>query len=322
MLRERIAALRRQSGAAGHPTGCAGQTGTEAGDGSAVPPAAASPCLTPGAPATGLAGTDAGEPLALRLARLTQARAAARVRGQHELIVATGARTVAEGVLLVEWRRPLPLQHGRTRLDEVLRGRLSVPLRRGDTLVLPAERLLFLDTETSGLAGGTGTFVFLLGLARVSAGHLYVAQYLATGFAGEAGLLDALAAAVEAAECLVTFNGKSFDVPVLKARYALARRPHPFEGKAHGDLLHATRRLLREGWPDCRLRTTEVHALGFDRVDDLPGAEVPAAWQRWLTRGDASAVPRILDHNREDLLSLAALVQALNQPSRASGLFA
>ena len=183
MLRERIAALRRQSGAAGHPTGCAVPTDAEVEVGGAMPRATTAPCLTPGSPATGPAGTDAGEPLALRLARLTQARAAARVRGQDELIVATGARTVADGVLLVEWCRPLPLQHGRTRLDEVLRGRLSVPLRRGDALVRPAERLLFLDTETSGLAGGTGTFVFLLGLARVSAGHLCVAQYLATGFA-------------------------------------------------------------------------------------------------------------------------------------------
>lgn len=317
MLRERIAALRRQSGVADQTPGCVVLPAVGAGGDAGTAPAASG-----SSPPPGLRGTDTGEPLALRLARLAQARAAARVRGQDELMLATGARTVAEGVLLVEWRRPLPLQHGRTWLDEPLRGRLSVPLRRGDTLVLPAERLLFLDTETSGLAGGTGTFVFLLGLARVSAGHLCVAQYLATGFAGEAGLLDALAAAVAAADCLVTFNGKSFDVPVLKARYALARRPHPFEGKAHGDLLHATRRLLREGWPDCRLRTTEVHALGFDRVDDLPGAEVPAAWQRWLTRGDASAVPRILDHNREDLLSLAALVQALNQPARGSGLFA
>jgi uncharacterized protein YprB with RNaseH-like and TPR domain len=81
-------------------------------------------------------------------------------------------------------------------------------------------------------------------------------------------------------------------------------------------MLHATRRLLRAGWPDCRLRTAEMEALLLERVDDLPGAEVPGAWRRWLERGDGSLLERVLDHNRADLLSLAALLALMEHPTR------
>ena len=214
----------------------------------------------------------------------------------------------------------MPFRHGRTPLAPGLLGLASVPLRRGSTRLLPAGRVLFLDTETSGLAGGTGTFVFLLGLARVRDEGLELSQHLATGFAGEAALLRALESALDCADCLVTYNGKSFDVPLLRTRLALARRPDAFAGKAHGDLLHATRRLLARGWPDCRLQTAEREALGFTRTDDLPGAQVPQAWQCWLRQGEAAPLAAVLAHNRDDLLSLAALLSRLN--ALTDGLFA
>jgi uncharacterized protein YprB with RNaseH-like and TPR domain len=144
---------------------------------------------------------------------------------------------------------------------------------------------------------------------------LTVRQLLMTGFAGERPLLEQLAAALRTCDCLVTFNGKSFDLPLLRARARLAGMAWPDEPSHHLDLLHVTRRRLREGWPDCRLRTAEERALGYARTDDFPGADVPAAWQRWLQRGDASPVPRILDHNREDLLSLAGLLAVLAHPT-------
>lgn len=306
MLRDRLAALRRETGVVEATAG----------------PHRADPrkLAAAGPPMAGAIGV-ARAPLVERLARISGHRAASRTRGLDALLRITGARAVTDDLHVVEWRRALPFLHGHVPVGDSGRTRVAVPLRRGASVLVPLDRVLFLDTETSGLAGGTGTFVFLLGLAQVADGDLVVRQFLATGFAGEPAMLDILRDHVVAANCVVTFNGKSFDVPLLKTRYALNRLAHPFEGKPHGDLLHAARRLLRSGWPDCRLRTTESRALGFERVDDLPGSEVPAAWQRWLTCADTEAVPRILDHNREDLLSLAAIVSLLNSCESGAPLF-
>ncbi|MCX7892543.1 MAG: ribonuclease H-like domain-containing protein [Burkholderiales bacterium] len=219
------------------------------------------------------------------------------------------------GLLAVERRYALPHVHGAVPITFGGAREVPVPIRRGDTRAFDPERLLMLDTETTGLAGGTGTMAFLVGLAGFEPGCLVVRQYVATAFSAETAMLAAVRAWVARADCLLTFNGKSFDVPLLKARFALAREPHPFEAIAHADLLHATRRRLREDWPDCRLRTTEERALGFARIDDLPGAEVPLAWQRWLRQRDPAPIPRILDHNREDLVSLAALLALLARPT-------
>ncbi len=152
-------------------------------------------------------------------------------------------------------------------------------------------------------------------MARIRGDKLEILQLLLTGFGGERALLDRVSPLIGNAGHLVTFNGKSFDLPLLRTRARLAGRDLAAEEPPHLDLLHVTRRRLREDWPDCRLRTAETEALGFSRTDDLPGAEVPAAWQRWLQRRDASLLPRILDHNREDLVSLAALLAVLAGPT-------
>lgn len=248
-----------------------------------------------------------------RLARVGAARQPGGAGGVEALARLCGARPAGDDLLVVETRLPLPFILGRTPVTGDESQPLALPLRRGETLNRRAGEVLFLDTETSGLAGGTGTIAFLLGLARVEGRTLMVRQYLATRFSGEAALLSRLRQALSCAACIVTFNGKSFDVPLLEARFALRREARAFGGVAHCDLLHASRRHLRQGWPDCRLRTVETLALGLRRVDDLPGSEVPAVWQRWLTRGEATGLPRVLDHNREDLVSLLALVQLLGR---------
>jgi hypothetical protein len=226
-----------------------------------------------------------------------------------------GGQLVAPGLLLIERRFPLPFVHGQVRIDCGAHLEIDVPVRRGLTLRPCTARLALLDTETSGLAGGTGTCAFLVGIGRFASDALVVRQWLMASFAAEAAMLAEVRSALADATCLVTYNGKSFDVPLLKSRFALAREPHPFAPLAHADLLHATRRRLQRGWPDCRLRTAESRGLAFDRDDDLPGAQVPAAWQRWLRHGDAAAVPRILEHNRLDLLSLAALLVLHGRPT-------
>ena len=253
--------------------------------------------------------------LADRLARLRTRSAEIIARRPTEKALAgeLGGTVLAPALIEVARSFPLPLGHGETRIATAAELAAGVRLS-GDSDHSP-EDLLLLDTETSGLAGGTGTTAFLVGLATVRDETLVVRQLLMTGFAGEPPMLERLLAALDRAACIVTFNGKSFDLPLLRARTRLAGLAWPETPPDHLDLLHVTRRRLREGWPDCRLRTAEENALGFARADDLPGAEVPAAWQRWLQRGDAAALPRILDHNREDLLSLAGLLAVLAHPT-------
>ncbi|NIP71831.1 MAG: hypothetical protein GWO16_01805 [Gammaproteobacteria bacterium] len=218
-----------------------------------------------------------------------------------------GGSLRAGGVIRIERRVALDDVHGARCLARVLDDHGALPEARG----LDPGRLVFVDTETSGLAGGTGTVVFLLGLARIEDGALQIRQYLLTGFAGEAVLLTESAKWLGNDDTLVSFNGKCFDVPLLAARCRLAGVADPFSTRGHLDLLHPTRRAFNRYWPDCRLGTAEQRLLGFARTDDLPGSEAPQAWLDLLRRGDATRMPGIARHNHRDLVSLAALLPAL-----------
>ncbi len=174
-----------------------------------------------------------------------------------------------------------------------------------------ASDAVFMDTETTGLAGGTGTAVFLIGLGRLTDAGLVVRQYFLTGFSGEQALLESSADFVGSAASLVTFNGKSFDAPLLATRYRLAGIADPFARLPHFDLLHATRRAYAGRWENCRLQTAERELLGFRRSDDLPGAEAPMAWFEWVRFGIHQRLPALLRHNHWDVVSLAALTSRL-----------
>ena len=172
---------------------------------------------------------------------------------------------------------------------------------------------VFMDTETTGLAGGTGTLVFLLGMARFSAGALEICQILLTGFRGENALLREARDFLRDTDTLVTFNGRSFDSPLLAARYRLAGLADPFAPLRHVDLLHPTRRTFKNCWPDCRLQTAERRLLGVERIGDLPGSEAPRAWFDWVRHGRYEGLSAVCSHNRLDLLSLAVLPGALQR---------
>ena len=187
----------------------------------------------------------------------------------------------------------------------------------------PSESLLFLDTETTGLAGGTGTLPFMVCLVRIRENNLQLGQWVLTGFAGEAAMLRTIFEWIESAEHLVTYNGKSFDVPLLVTRYRLARQPNPFLNKSagedagrityksHVDLLHLTRRACGHGWDDCRLQTAERRLLGFIRKDDFPSHLIPQAWTDFVRGGGVEPLQAIAEHNRHDVLSLAVLLGML-----------
>jgi len=251
--------------------------------------------------------------LAERLARLRPGPAARDGAARATALVhITQGRWLAPQLLLVERRFGFDHRHGRVTLGTGREWSTRVTEWLGAPGCEP-ETLLFFDTETTGLAGGTGTLVFLAGLAWFDAGGLLTRQYLLTGFAGEAALHAEIRGAAAARSCLVTYNGKSFDAPLVRARCRLVRAPDPFADLSHVDLLHGTRRRFARSWPDCRLRTAEARALEFARVDDLPGSLVPEAFRRFMRFGDATPLPGILEHNRNDLLTLAALLAPLGE---------
>lgn len=165
----------------------------------------------------------------------------------------------------------------------------------------------FLDTETTGLAGGAGTAAFLIGVGFVDGDRFRVRQYFMRDYHEEAALLHALAEDLRRFRHLVTFNGKMFDVPLLDARYRLNRERFPLAEVSHFDLLHPARRLWKARLESCRLQSLEVELLGLTRVGDVPGEQIPQIYFDYVRRRDARALARVFEHNRQDIVSLAAL---------------
>ena len=165
----------------------------------------------------------------------------------------------------------------------------------------------FLDTETTGLAGGTGTAAFLVGLGFVDGDRFRVRQYFMRDYPEEPALLRGLAEDLRRFSRLVTFNGRAFDVPLLESRYRLSRERFPLDSALHFDLLHPARRLWKLRLESCRLQSLETALLGLRRQGDVPGEEIPQIWFDYLRRRDGRALVRVLEHNRLDVVSLAAL---------------
>lgn len=185
------------------------------------------------------------------------------------------------------------------------------------------EQWLFLDTETTGLAGGTGTYAFLAGVAWWDAGGLQVEQYLMRDFGEEHSLLLALAERMSERRVLVTFNGKTFDWPLLETRFRMTRQICPPAVRAHLDLLHPARQLWRLRLPSLRLTELEKHVLGWDRGPDLWSAMIPQIYFDFLRGGPAAPLADVLRHNQQDLRGLAALARRictlLGDPEQAGG---
>jgi uncharacterized protein len=220
-------------------------------------------------------------------------------------VVDTGA-----GALLVVRREyPLAHRHGRVALDGVERApmELLARLTHLDGAAPDPARLLFLDTETTGLAGGTGTYAFLVGAGWLEADRFVVSQYFMRDLDEEPALLAALAPVLDRAAALVTFNGGGFDVPLLETRFVLARRRWRAD-LPNLDLLRPARRVWTACFDDCRLATLERSVLGLARESDVPGALIPALYFDWLRLRRASPLARVFAHNRDDVLSLAALL--------------
>ncbi len=189
--------------------------------------------------------------------------------------------------------------------------------RRPDETVAPRD-LLFFDTETTGLAGGTGTRAFMVGAADwhddgERGPGLRVRQLLMATMGAESAMLEAFASWLAPSTVLSSYNGRSYDAPLLKTRYRLARQREPLSAMDHVDLLHPTRRRYRGSWENCRLATIERQLLRIQREDDLPGSEAPAAWLSYLRGGSARNLRRVGEHNHQDVVTLAQLFLRLVQ---------
>ena len=271
---DRLQALRRQSGAA-----------------------------APRAPAVALP-----EPVDALVEQVARLRGLLRVtRGSAPLVAASADRTIpgreiAAGLWLQEQRLPLGnpwpvlLDAGFDRREPV-----------------PTHDLLFFDTETTGLAGGTGTRAFMIGAAAIDGDALHVRQLTIARTGAEAAMLEVFRGWLRASTVLVSYNGKSYDAPLLKTRYRLARRGDPLSALDHVDLLFPTRRRYRGTWENCRLATIERQLLRIQREDDLPGSEAPGAWLDYLRGGSARNLRRVGEHNHQDVVTLAQLFLRLVQ---------
>ena len=238
----------------------------------------------------------------------------------------------AEGsVIVVDREYRANDRHGQRRIGDVIdtlneeQDALTTLTRAWSTAALPSP-LLFLDLETTGLFTGAGTQAFLVGCAAIAGDSIRVRQFLMPGFEHERAVLEELTAWAADHGALVTYNGKTFDVPLIETRFLFHRLPFPLAATPHLDMLHAARRLWRgrpiTAGPDpdessCSLSVLEKHLAGLHRVGDVPGFEIPSRYFQFVRDGDARPLEAVLEHNRLDLISLAAVMaRALTLVSR------
>jgi uncharacterized protein YprB with RNaseH-like and TPR domain len=266
----------------------------------------------------GEAGSDVDEvaPLKARLERLVAATAG---RDRQPLPPPVPLEELVDGMrrendrgefFVVDTSVHLEVRHGDvplSRLHTVAPETVGVLAAEPDLGDFDLREAVFLDTETTGLAGGTGTAAFLIGAGWVEGERFRVRQYFMRDYHEEAALLQALADDVAGFSRIVTFNGKVFDVPLLETRFHLGRRRFPLAGAPHLDLLHPARRLWKARLESCRLQSLEVMLLGLRRQGDIPGDEIPQIYFDWVRRRDARMLARVFEHNRQDIVSLAAL---------------
>lgn len=262
---------------------------------------------------------DAATPVLPSAIGREQAIAAPDNRSAESLLPGRVLATPHGSCFVAEWRYPLDHRHGQMRLGAALETALDHAIllltRRRDERVrlLKADprRVVYLDTETTGLAGGTGTYAFLIGIGRYIGDEFVVRQVFMRDLHEEHAALHLLAQEMAGYEALVTYNGKAFDWPLLETRYALARRGGPAgpeDPAAHVDLLFSARRLWRARLENCTLGVVERELLGVRRGDDVSGWLIPQLYFAYLRDRDARPLAGVFRHNALDLLSLAALL--------------
>jgi uncharacterized protein len=217
-------------------------------------------------------------------------------------------------------------QHGpiwmvETSFDEgYLHGRIELSARMPDSVLelldpichqrgFAFDKVAVIDTETTGLAGGTGTYPFIIGVGFWSNGRFVVRQYILRDFFEEPAQLAALTSDLIGTNSILTYNGKTFDIPLLKTRFRINRMDIPFVDHIHFDFLHPCRRLYRRHYDSLNLTNLETKILGYERIEDVPSHLIPRLYFDYLQNRDDNLLLPILNHNREDIIGLYILVQ-------------
>jgi len=271
-----------------------------------------------------------------QLRRLGLARGAQGIRarprrqapGIEALLPGEVQHTEHGSFFLYRESHPLDFQHGAVRLGDLLRHspESAALLARDPRLSgVEFERLAFIDTETTGLAGGTGTYAFLVGVGVFAEQRFTIHQFFMRDFDEEPAQLEALGQLLDGLEAVVSFNGKSFDLPLLETRFVMSRQLPRLTNAPHLDLLPVARRFWKYRLSSCALSSLESEVLGVQRTQaDVPGWLIPSLYVEYARSGDAREMPRIFYHNAQDILSLVTLAarvcQLLERPGPASDL--
>lgn len=295
-LRARLAALKEESGSAKSSVVKRHES-------------SAKPTLRAGEGTTSVSIAEAsGQQLQVRRSAVSKARASP-AGDCVALAEEVGGAVISEGLVEVICTFALPHDYGSGRVDRDVG-------RDAAFILAPREapqwrRVVVIDTETTGLAGGTGTLPFLTGVAICEPHQMTVRQWLLTRFAGEEAMLARLQDLLDPNDLLVSYNGKCFDLPLLMTRASLVRQRSMLEELEHLDLLYSVRKAFKGLWPDCRLQTAEQRLLGHTRVDDIPGEAIPDVWFDWMRSGATAGMASVVRHNQDDLVGLTALVSTL-----------
>ena len=181
------------------------------------------------------------------------------------------------------------------------------PISNGQIRGVPPEKWCFLDTETTGLAGGSGTYAFLVGVGRITPQGFRVRQFFMRDFGEEASQLSALTEHLKQFEVLITYNGRTYDQPLLETRFRMVRQRPPFSSLEHLDLLFGARRLWNLRFDSCRLVELENQILGVERQGDLPGELIPYVYFEYVRTHEIFRLLPVFHHNAIDILTLACL---------------
>jgi uncharacterized protein YprB with RNaseH-like and TPR domain len=195
------------------------------------------------------------------------------------------------------------------------------PISNGLIRNIPPSKWCFLDTETTGLAGGSGTYAFLVGVGRITPQGFRVRQFFMRDFGEERSQLSALVEHLKQFDVLITYNGRTYDQPLLETRFRMVRQRPPFGSLEHLDLLFGARRLWNLRFDSCRLVDLENQILGVERQGDLPGEMIPYVYFEYLRTHEIFRLIPIFHHNAMDILTLACLTaivpRAFHAPNEA-----